>query len=993
MSAISLKSITGITSITTHAGVDDQLTLHNNNTTERVKIDVAGNVHINNQLAVTGVTTFSDRVIISGGKDLQLLDNGVIRLGNDSNSADFQMFHDGSHTRFNNGTGNTYITNTSTNGSIRLSPKAGEEGLIVRYQGAVQAYHSNTKRIETTNTGAVVTGIATVSTRLNINTVSNARLAVAGTNYAWRGQFMIKDTTTGASAMPYMTFWDGSEANDGSNTGLLGRAGHVNGGGINERFDFWTYRSTTPLSLGTNGYERLRILPAGQTLITTNINGNTISARTVLSNYTPTLQIEGNSKSSTSASLTANVNNAVGPSLWFAKTRGTSLGSNTVAQSGDELGTIVFNGADGTDIQTMGSYIRGVVDGSVSSNNVPGRLQFHTATGGTMYERLRIDSNGRVLIGTTNSDSVGSIDQNVVIGSTTNNEEVALTLNVIEGNNNRRAKFFLDDNDGVFGIDATASTGVPAFVVRSATSEKLRITQNGKVLIGSDTHNTAIGSGVGSQLQVEGNSYATSSLALINNQSATDPAFLVFGKSRAGSSGGATVVQNGDRLGGIRWCGADGSDLHSRAAQVDVYVDGTPGGNDMPGRMTIETTPDGSSTPTNHLILYGTSKEVRNAGHYVAQTSGSGTSSQQASFGATQAGMSASSYNYILSGSNDGGNKCVLFVNGSSRSTDGGTNALTLRNDGGNLNLGNSATNTIIHGTVTFPQSIGNQQNVFRYDNAGGVGAYLSLQNRSSTANTAVGIAFGVDNSDASMTSSDYANGQIKVRNDGSGGGIMSFNVHTGGNFEALKIVGNIHNRRNSTNGNSTAMQGGVAFSAAGIAIDKSWDNYPGIHVFNTTGHSDTNQGEFRFHGWNTSYNSYPLASGSDFSVNLVADGSGLTSDERRKTGISTITNALNTVSQLRGVKYTQVNRELKPQTHMTMDNGQKLGFVAQEVIPHLPSIVIDSGDHVQPMENGYCDRYKIDYGSVVALLTEAVKELKSKNEALEARIATLEGS
>ena len=37
MSAISLKSITGITSITTPAGVDNQFTLHNNNTTEAVK--------------------------------------------------------------------------------------------------------------------------------------------------------------------------------------------------------------------------------------------------------------------------------------------------------------------------------------------------------------------------------------------------------------------------------------------------------------------------------------------------------------------------------------------------------------------------------------------------------------------------------------------------------------------------------------------------------------------------------------------------------------------------------------------------------------------------------------------------------------------------------------------------------------------------------------------------------------------------------------------
>ena len=57
MSAISLKSITGITSITTPAGVDNQLTLHNNNTTEAVKLDVAGNLHFHNHLNITGVST------------------------------------------------------------------------------------------------------------------------------------------------------------------------------------------------------------------------------------------------------------------------------------------------------------------------------------------------------------------------------------------------------------------------------------------------------------------------------------------------------------------------------------------------------------------------------------------------------------------------------------------------------------------------------------------------------------------------------------------------------------------------------------------------------------------------------------------------------------------------------------------------------------------------------------------------------------------------
>ena len=149
------------------------------------------------------------------------------------------------------------------------------------------------------------------------------------------------------------------------------------------------FPATDTITAETGGDERLRINSGGKLLV-----GGVTAARTVLTSYTPILQIEGIDKSSTSASITANVNNAAGPSFWFAKTRGTSIGSNTAAQSGDELGTIVFNGADGTDVQTMGAYIRGTVDGSVSSNNVPSRLEFHTASGGTMYERLRIDSSG-----------------------------------------------------------------------------------------------------------------------------------------------------------------------------------------------------------------------------------------------------------------------------------------------------------------------------------------------------------------------------------------------------------------------------------------------------------------------------------------------------------------------------------------------------------------------------------------------------------------------
>ena len=52
MSQINIKSISGITSITTPAGVDNQFTLHTNDTTE-IKITSDG-------LNVTGVSTLQD---------------------------------------------------------------------------------------------------------------------------------------------------------------------------------------------------------------------------------------------------------------------------------------------------------------------------------------------------------------------------------------------------------------------------------------------------------------------------------------------------------------------------------------------------------------------------------------------------------------------------------------------------------------------------------------------------------------------------------------------------------------------------------------------------------------------------------------------------------------------------------------------------------------------------------------------------------------------
>ena len=60
----------------------------------------------------------------------------------------------------------------------------------------------------------------------------------------------------------------------------------------------------------------------------------------------------------------------------------------------------------------------------------------------------------------------------------------------------------------------------------------------------------------------------------------------------------------------------------------------------------------------------------------------------------------ASSYNYFLNASNDGGNRAVHFVNGTTRTADGGANTYTIRNDGGTLRLGRSGYTTEIEGNA-----------------------------------------------------------------------------------------------------------------------------------------------------------------------------------------------------------------------------------------------------------------------------------------------------
>ena len=269
---------------------------------------------------------------------------------------------------------------------------------------------------------------------------------------------------------------------------------------------------------------------------------------------------------------------------------------------GANLNLYNYNSTDGNSsavsfMNSNGLSASRVVGNNASHSSRTGNLVFLTASGSSPTEKMRITSGGRLGLGVNSPDELLHLKSTASAGA------------CIELDNNGNYKSQIKTNSDSMEIRAPQVMNFYTGNNDGASStHRVRLTQTGKLLVGGISHNSTIASGVGSQLQIDGTTYATSGIALINNEASTDPAFLVFGKSRAGSNGGTTVVQNGDRLGSIRFAGADGTDLHSYAAEISCVVNGTPGSNDMPGSLLFGTTADGAASPTTRVQIQADGK-------------------------------------------------------------------------------------------------------------------------------------------------------------------------------------------------------------------------------------------------------------------------------------------------------------------------------------------------------------------------------------------------
>ena len=160
-------------------------------------------------------------------------------------------------------------------------------------------------------------------------------------------------------------------------------------------------------------------------------------------------------------------------------------------------------------------------------------------------------------------------------------------------------------NSASAALTVTQTGAGNAFVVEdsaSTDSTPFVIDANGRVISG---HTASVAAqGITAQMQNHGISAGQGGGAMSTTywQNNSTGSAILLNKSRSNTSGSFTAVQNGDGLGIVAFGGADGTAI-IRAAAIDAIVDGTPGTNDMPGRLVFSTTADGASSPTERMRI------------------------------------------------------------------------------------------------------------------------------------------------------------------------------------------------------------------------------------------------------------------------------------------------------------------------------------------------------------------------------------------------------
>ena len=419
MSAISLKSITGITSITTPAGVDDQLTLHNNNTTEAVKLDVAGNIHINNQLAVTGVSTFNGTVntatIVATAIDL----NGDIDVD-----------------------GHTHLDNVSIAGVTTFS------GTIEGNGGSMSGIHTVATNPAISGSGAMCIGNAGSYRFIQSHGSQELRINPVGNDVKLPGA-----TYIGSNRVANI-------ANNADNRVITGGSSGV----INGESTITYSNPTLEINTDTSPYGTLILNGNSGGLI--QFEDNEVAKWSIFGESTFSLYDNANSATRLSIDSSGHMGLGVTPSAWPTNNdyKGLQVGSGACIfgrGSGDEdrggIAVNYYGTTSGAKYITNGHGCRiYMADGNISLQNAASNSSGAGAAM-TLNTRLNVDAtDGHIDFTGSTSSTLGYVFQNGTSGASADTR--VLIKSYANGGGDPYVKFDAGGQDMVVGTSYAGST-------------------------------------------------------------------------------------------------------------------------------------------------------------------------------------------------------------------------------------------------------------------------------------------------------------------------------------------------------------------------------------------------------------------------------------------------------------------------------------------------------------------------------------------------------